>query len=69
MNAVICNKVQEITKISDLWFELTGKRIDSDEFDYLYDQCVNDLRLYVEQLKLKIEFRKQFMRLFNTEIG
>lgn len=69
MNAVICNKVQEITKISDLWFELTGKRIDSDEFDYLYDQYVDDLRSYAEQLKLKIEFRKQLKQMFNTEIG
>ena len=69
MNAVICNKVQEITKISDLWFELTGKRIDSDEFDYLYDQYVDDLRSYAEQLKLKIEFRKQLKEMFNTEIG
>ena len=54
METTVCDKVSVIKSIAHTWFDLTGKIIDSNEFDFLYDQCIEDLTLYAEQLKFKL---------------
>lgn len=54
METTVCNKLPLIKSIAHSWFDLTGKHIDSNEFDFLYDQCVDDLTLYAEQLKMRL---------------
>lgn len=36
-------KAEVITAIADTWEDLSGKRIDSNEFDYLYDKDMEEL--------------------------
>jgi hypothetical protein len=49
-------KVPTITLIAELFHKLSGRYIDADEFDYLYDQDMEDLANHVEQLKFKLDF-------------
>ncbi|NDC95312.1 hypothetical protein EB077_08410 [bacterium] len=55
METPVCDKVSVIKSIAHTWFDLTGKIIDSDEFDFLYDQCIDDLAFYAAQLKFKLD--------------
>jgi|LakMenEpi03Aug12_release.lakeMendotaPanAssembly.Ray.scaffolds.fasta_scaffold2216207_1 hypothetical protein len=64
METTVCNKVPLIKSIAHSWFDLTGKRIDSNEFDFLYDQCVEDLTTYAEQLKMRLAMNSLIADLF-----
>lgn len=36
-------KAEVITAIADTWYDLSGKRIDAQEFDFLYDKDMEEL--------------------------
>jgi hypothetical protein len=47
-------KVNLITEIGNNWKKLTGKTIDSDEFDYLYDQSEEHLQYVLRHINVKL---------------
>lgn len=47
-------KVNLITEIGNNWKKLTGRTIDSNEFDYLYDQSEEDLQLMLKYINVKL---------------
>ena len=61
-------KVPTITLISELFHKLSGRHIDADEFDFLYDQDIDDLSNHLEQLQFKLDFHN-FMVDLTKEIG
>ena len=61
-------KVPTITLISELFHKLSGRHIDADEFDFLYDQDIEDLNNHLGLLKFKVVFH-DFRSRLNKEIG
>ena len=48
------NKVKLITEIGNNWKKLTGKTIDSNEFDYLIDQPEEQLQYLITAINDKL---------------
>ena len=47
-------KVQLINDINHNWHKLSGRTIDSDEFDYLYDQSEEHLQYVLRHINVKL---------------
>jgi len=49
-------KVEVIAAIADVWQDLSGRRIDSQEFDFLYDKDIEELIcMHIQLVLSKLE--------------
>jgi hypothetical protein len=56
MVETVSPKTQLINDINNSWHKLTGKNIDANEFDFLYDQDQECLEYYLKHLNYKLDF-------------
>jgi hypothetical protein len=49
-------KAEVITAIADVWEDLSGRRIDAQEFDFLYDKDIEELMcMHIQLVLSKLE--------------
>lgn len=64
MTETVSPKVDLINQINHEWHKVSGKNIDANEFDFLYEQDEADLNMYLNSMKIRAQL-KEAMNMLN----
>lgn len=62
MAETVSPKVDLINQINHHWHKVSGKNIDANEFDFLYEQDEADLNMYLNSMKIRARLKEAMLR-------
>lgn len=62
MAETVSPKVDLINQINHEWHKVSGKNIDANEFDFLYEQDEADLNMYLNSMKIRAKLKEAMLR-------
>lgn len=69
MVETVSPEVDLINQINHEWHKVSGKNIDANEFDFLYEQDEADLNMHLISMKIRARLKEAMLKQLHDALG